>query len=73
MVEVWWRSRARQTMSISFGQLRWLTVVTPSAVLALYLFATHFILQDFLDTAVAFVILFAIAAVAIFLFSSSRS
>lgn len=60
-------------MRTSFGRLRWLTVVAPSGVLALYLFAAHYILQYSLDTPVAFVILIAVAAVAIFLFSSSRS
>lgn len=60
-------------MRISFGQLKWLTIVIPTGVLALYLFAAHFILRDFLDTPVAFVILIAVAAVAIFLLSSSRS
>lgn len=60
-------------MRISFGQLQWLTIVIPTGVLELYLFVAHFSLQDSLDTPVAFVIFIAVAAVAISLFSSSRS
>lgn len=58
-------------MRVSFARLKWVTVVIPTAALALYLFLAHFVLQDFLDAPVAFVILIAVAALAIFLFSSA--
>ena len=60
-------------MRISIDQLKWLTIIIPTGVPTLDLFAANFSLQDFLDTPVASVILIAVAAVAIFLYSGSRS